>query len=158
MDSPLLHPDLEPLAFLLGTWSGAGRGDYPTIEAFEYVETVTFGHVGKPFIAYTQRTRDASAGTPLHAESGYIRPVDEISAELVLVQPSGIVEVDLGRIDGTTVTFESDTVLTTPTAKDVTAVRRAIRVAGDELSYVVDMAAVGQPLTFHLEATLTRDS
>ena len=74
-----IHPDIEPIVFLLGTWSGPGRGDYPTIEAFEYVETVTYETFGKPFIAYTQRTRGAEG--PLHAEAGYIRCVDAHTVE-----------------------------------------------------------------------------
>lgn len=150
------HPDVEHLAMLLGAWSGKGSGHYPTIEDFEYFEEVTFGHVGKPFIAYSQKTRDAVTELPLHSEAGYFRPVGTTAVELVLVQPSGIVEIHDGVLDGTTLRLESTAVLTTPTAKTVTTVHRTIAVSGSTLTYDVHMAAVGLPLQHHISAELRR--
>ncbi len=153
--APTLHPDVAHLEFLLGTWTGEGRGDYPTIEGFTYVEESTFGHVGKPFLAYSQRTRGAD-GKPLHAEVGYLRPVGSDGLELVLAHPSGIAEIQAGTIDGQSIRLRTTSVGLAPTAKDVRALTRSIDVSGDSMHYIVDMAAVGQSLQFHLEANLRR--
>ncbi len=156
MSSPALHPDAEPLAFLLGTWRGEGHGQYPTIDSFDYVEEITFGHVGKPWLAYQQRTRHATEDRPLHAESGYFRPVGEGRLEVVMAYPTGHVEVAHGTIDGTGIEWETGTLAATPTAKRVDQVKRTLRVVGDALHYEFAMAAVGEPLTPHLSATLRR--
>ena len=200
-----LHPAVAHLAPLLGTWQGAGRGDYPTIEAFTYTEEVTIGHAGKPFLAYNQRTKGAD-GTPLHAECGYWRPAGERGLELLIVHPSGIAEVLVGEATGThygllvvlgagapagpagtaaagelagdasagqTSERAGDTevggtagsgiragaeglVILAPTAKQVDATERRISVDGDTMRYEIHMAAVGQQMTPHLEATLHR--
>ncbi|HZU46044.1 MAG TPA: FABP family protein, partial [Mycobacterium sp.] len=91
-----LHPDLEALAPLLGTWAGRGSGKYPTIEPFEYLEEVVFSHVGKPFLIYGQKTKAPADGKPLHAETGYLRVPQPGRVELVLAHPSGITEIEVG--------------------------------------------------------------
>jgi THAP4-like, heme-binding beta-barrel domain len=157
---PELHPDVRELAGLLGTWQGRGSGTYPTIAPFDYLEEVVFSHVGKPFLVYGQRTRSAADGQPLHAETGYLRLPRPGQVELVLAHPSGITEIEVGTytVDGPTITLQmaSESIGLTPTAKEVTALSRQFRIDADELSYSLQMGAVGQPLQHHLAAVLHR--
>jgi hypothetical protein len=158
--APAVHPDLGPLACLIGTWTGEGEGRYPTIEPFRYREEATFSHAGKPFVAYRQATVNLATGMPAHAESGYIRAVAPGRAELVLAHPTGIVELAEGDVldapDGVALHLVSTTVVRTATAKEVTTVERRVTVSGDTLRYQVAMAAVGLPLQHHLAAELHR--
>ncbi|MGD1173700.1 peroxynitrite isomerase [Mycobacterium seoulense] len=155
-----LHPDLAALAPLLGTWAGRGSGEYPTIQPFDYLEEMVFSHVGKPFLAYAQKTKAPADGKPLHAETGYLRVPQPGHVELVLAHPSGITEIEVGTysVTGALIEIELSTteVGLTPTAKEVTALGRSFRIDGDELSYSVRMGAVGQPLQHHLAAVLHR--
>ena len=154
---PPVHPDVADLAFLLGTWRGSGSGHYPTITDFEYDEETVFGHVGKPFLTFVQRTRHLD-GSPLHAESGYVRPAPDNGVEFVLSIPSGIMESLTGTVSGTSLNLTSADVVRTATAKEVTATERTYTVDGDTLSYDFSMAAVGQPMTHHLHADLQREN
>ena len=153
-----MHPDVEPISFLVGTWRGEGRGVYPTIASFDYGEEIRFGAVpGKPFLTYQQRTWALDDQRPLHAETGYWRPKPEGRLEVVLAHPTGISEIEEGLIAGDTINLVATAIGRSATAKEVTGLpRRFELVGGDGLRYEVHLAAVGQPLHGHLTAELKR--
>lgn len=154
---------MDALALLVGTWSGEGAGEYPSIKPFAYREEVTFAAVpGKPFLVYRQSTVRLDTNLPAHSEVGYLRPIgDDGRVELVLAHPTGLAELASGTAtvtpDGLTLHLTA-TIHGTPTAKDVTAVERTITITADTLHYDLSMAAVGHPLTHHLTATLHRSA
>lgn len=155
---PALHG--EVLA-LLGRWIGPGQGTYPTIAGFAYAEEIELVPVpGKALVAYRSSTRAADDGRALHGESGFLRLLGGGEVEMVVAAGPGIVETASGLVDdsgpGIEVVLASDAVVGTRTAKAVTATERTYRVEGDTLTYEISMAAVGEPLTSHLRATLHR--
>ncbi|MFV0494414.1 peroxynitrite isomerase [Mycobacterium sp.] len=155
-----LHANLSELAPLVGTWSGRGAGDYPTIEPFEYREEVSFSHVGKPFLIYWQKTQSVVDGTPMHAETGYLRVPEPGQLEFVLSHPSGITEIEVGtytvRAGVIELEMTASSIGQAPSAKEVSVLGRSFRIDGDELSYSLQMGAVGLPLQHHLSAVLHR--
>lgn len=153
-----LHPHLQPLAFLLGTWQGRGEGSYPTSPSFVYDETVVFSHRGGPYLVYEQRTSDPASGRPLHGEMGYLRALADGGLELILAHPTGVTEIAPGTVTGQSVRFVSSEVGVAPAAKHVAALERDLDVDADgtTMTSVLRMAAVGQPLTHHLQSTLQR--
>jgi len=162
---PELHPDLEPLKFLLGTWEGAGVGDYPTIEKFQFGQEVTFSHNGKPFLIYSSRSwlieEDGSLGRPLSTETGYWRIQPGNKVEVTLAHPTGIVEIYLGTVAFHRIDLVTDVVARTETAKEVTGGKRMYGLFPEkdghrDLGWVYEMAAVGQPLQSHLSAQLKK--
>ena len=157
-----LHPDLEPVKFLLGEWEGAGVGGYPTIESFRFGQEISFSHIGKPYLIYSSRTwrldDEGNLGMPLAVETGFWRPRPGGRLEVVIAHPTGIAEIYIGEVIGTRAEMSTDVVARTETTKEVTAGRRLYGLIGEDLGYAYDMAAVGQGLQSHLSAQLKRVS
>jgi len=150
-------PALVPLARFIGTWIGAGAGDYPTIDGFAYSEEIELRPVrGKAMLAYRSATSAAEDGRALHGESGWLRIVGDGAVELIVAQGPGVVEISEGFVEEGDIMLRSTLIGGSTTAKEVTATERHYRVDGDTLGYEIAMAAVGVPLTHHLEARLTR--
>ena len=153
-----VHPAIAPLAGLLGTWRGAGHGNYPTIEPFGYLEEIFFGHIGRPFLTYRQRTRHADDNRPLHVETGYLRCPDPDRVELILSHATGITEICEGKLtlgdEEIRLDLESTTIGLSTTAKEVTALSRSVHMHGTVIDYTLQMGAVGLPLQNHLAASL----
>ena len=147
-----LHPDLAPLAFLVGVWRGEGRGDYPTIAPFSYGEELTFVDPGRPFLSYVQRTWSLVDQAPLHAETGYWRMAGPGRVEVMLAHPTGITELLEGTVEGHRITLRSTQLVRSSTAKLVEAVERSYWLEDGALHSTLGMAAVGQPMQQHLSA------
>jgi hypothetical protein len=154
-----LHPACVPLAWLLGTWQGAGVGDYPTVDAFRFGQEITFAYVpGKPYLTYASATwrlsDDGAVGEPLARETGYWRPQEGGAVEVLLTHPTGIIEIYLGSIEPAKVDLATRGVLTTETAKDYRAAKRLYGLVKGRLMWVMDMAAMGEDLQPHVSAEL----
>jgi hypothetical protein len=153
---PALHPDAQPLAFLLGTWRGEGEGEWPRGEPFRYGEEMIFEHVGEPFLLYAQRSWSPDDEGPIHFERGFLRPGGPGRVELVLAHPLGIAEVAEGTIEGQTIEVATTAVSLTTTGSPVTELRRRIEVTDGVLAHELDMAMRDIALTSHVWARLTR--
>ncbi|MFF3448552.1 FABP family protein [Streptomyces sp. NPDC002667] len=160
--APAPHPLLAPVTGLLGTWTGQGRGGYPTLdEEFVYAQEVTFSHDGRPFLHYEARAwllgPDGAPLRPSARESGWWRMQADGRVEALITQPTGIVEILVGRAADGTADLSTHEVALTPTAKEVTAThRRYTWTDADTLDFLHDLAAVGRPLHHHLSARLRR--
>lgn len=158
MTASALHPALEPVSFLLGSWEGTGQGLWRRDPPFRYRETIRFTHQGKPFLAYTQQAFALDDGRPLHAEAGYLRVVGEDAIEFLITQPTGFTEIHTGSVSAGRMDMRLESLERTATALEVSEVGRRIWMEGGNLSYLIRIAMNGEPLADHLEARLSQTS
>jgi len=162
---PDLHPALLGLLPYIGLWRGRGKGGYPTIEDFDYAQEIKITHDGRPFLHFESRSwlldEQSQPVRQSGREIGWIRPVirddratDEIEA--LLTNFNGIMELYVGALDGLKIELQTDVVVRTVTAKEVTAGHRLFGIVEGALLYTQAMAAMGEPMTAHMSARLIR--
>lgn len=160
---------LRPLSWLIGRWVGVGTGQYPTIEDFRFGQEVSFSTDGRPFLSYASRSwlldDDGNRVRPLATETGFWRPRPHNQIEATLAHPTGYAEVWYGHLEvtgienavitGARAELRTDVVARTDSAKVYEQGHRLYGLVEGRLLWTFDMAAVGEPLTNHLAATLT---
>jgi hypothetical protein len=163
-----LPAELLPLSWLIGSWVGAGLGQYPTIEDFRFGQEIVFSTDGRPFLSYASRSwlldDDGNKVRPLAVETGYWRPRPDNHVEVVLSHPTGFTEVWVGSVEilalenaailGARSSLKTDVVARTESAKEYEAGERLYGLVNGELMWTFDMAAMGQPMQNHLSARL----
>ena len=170
-----LEYTLGQLKQLLGTWIGAGKGQFPspTVDDFSYRETLEFRHRGGdiPYVTYEQSTELIDTdGQPVelaHWEAGILRPQVDGSIVMSSAHDSTRVEVLTGVLENEnpdtgafTLKLESSLLGNDPR---MASSAREFIFAGNELRYRMSMATnttektQGVPeLSLHLEAKLER--
>ena len=147
-------------ALLEGTWEGEGRGGYPTVNSFDYHETLIFMRRDEKTLAYDQRTQKRYDGQTeylvSHWENGFIRILDNDELELVNTQSNGRGEVLVGTIE----TLDSllrihfvSKVLTNDSR--VVSSARTFELEGETMRYEMEMQTTEvNRLTHHLKNAL----
>ncbi|MGD9526547.1 FABP family protein [Pseudonocardia sp.] len=161
-EGPDLHPLCAGLLPLVGVWRGRGEVVYPTIDGpYAFGQQIVFAHDGRPFLSYEARAwlLDANGEVvrPAARETGFWRPQEDGTLEVLLVHATGISEVYYGRaLTLTSWELATDAVVRTASAKEVVSATRLYGVVEGTLAYVDEREMVGQPRQPHLSAQLAR--
>jgi hypothetical protein len=156
MGETALHPDLQPLEWLVGAWTGGGRGLWAGGGRFEFSDEIAFEHDGRRFLEYRQRTGGPD-GSPSHGELGYLTPDGAGGFNWTIAGPIGITEVLVGHLDACAVDFESVAIGRTAAADKVTSVRRRLSALdGGGLRVEVAIGVNSEPTAPHTESVLRR--
>ncbi|MBB2892802.1 heme-binding beta-barrel domain-containing protein [Flexivirga oryzae] len=155
-----MHPDLAPLAWLLGQWEGTGVAGYPDLPTVNFAQEVSCTHDGRPFLRWETRSwvldEGGDRGEPFETELGFWRPLPNDEVELVLSHPTGVTELYYGKTQPARAELRTDGVLRSPVAREYTAAHRLYGYVNGGLMWATDMAALGHPLQSYSSAQLQR--
>jgi hypothetical protein len=138
----LIHT-FQLLTLLEGTWTGEGRGGFPTVTSFDYRERLTFTRRDEKTLAYEQRTQKRYDGQTewleSHWENGFIRILESGELELTSAQ-IGRTEVLIGSTESVgdmfRIYFVSNTITNDP--RMISSVRM-FELEGNTLHYEMEM-------------------
>lgn len=162
---PTLPAPLVPLAWLVGTWAGAGVIGYPDLKESRFGQELVFTHETGDALSFRSSIwlmdEQGHRGDLFDVESGYWRATGEAieggtALEVLLSHPTGVVEIFVGRVYGARVDLETDVVARTATADEYTAATRMYGLVEGDLLWAVDVAAHGFPLQSQASARLKR--
>lgn len=166
-----LAPEVYPLAWLVGSWSGRGFIEYPGIPRTEFRADTVFDHDGGPYLIYrstlTAIGLDGEDTAVWSSEQGYWRvpPVapsgpeledGQHPVELLVADASGSVALYLGVVGNGKIEIATDLMARTATAPDIGGSSRLYGHVAGELLFALDIAAFGNDLQSYASGRLSR--
>lgn len=145
----------------VGSWTGEGQGQFPTMDPFDYDETLTFKLVdGFPILQFEQRAIVTTPNRPSHFEVGVMKVLDDGTIQLGDIGNGvrgEIMEGTVAEEDGK-VTLNLTSIAFANDARMI-ASRRVIVIKDGILTYKMFMTTATTPEPqehLHLSASLTR--
>jgi hypothetical protein len=147
---------------LEGSWGGTGRGQFPGVISFDFLETLIFTRRDEKSLAYEQRTQKLYDGQTQylqsHWESGFISILDNGDLQLVNIQVGGRNEMLIGTVEYLDnkhrIHFVSKVLNNDP--RMISSARK-FELEGDTLRYEMEMQTTKvDRSTSHLKITLQR--
>lgn len=166
-----LAPEVYPLAWLVGSWSGPGVIEYPGIPRTDVRSDVHFSHDGGPYLKYestlTTIGPDGEDGIIWASETGFWRipPVapddielreNQFPVELLLADAAGSIALYLGVIGNGRIDLATDLIARSASAPDVGGATRLYGHVNGELMFAFDLAAFGQELQSYVSGRMSR--
>ncbi|MFR9675938.1 FABP family protein [Streptomyces sp. TR06-5] len=157
-----LHPDLVPLAFLLGNWTGAGVAEFPGSEKCNFGQEVAFSHDGRDFLEYHSHSwvldAEGRKTTPLETESGYWRIDSDRRVEAVMIRDQGVAEVWYGELahQKPQIDLATDAIARTAASGEYSAGKRLYGYVKGDLMWVGEKATPEVPLRPYMSAHLKK--